>query len=228
MTKQVGLIPASISIVIVYIAAIIGMFQVAGASNSDPAKPFLLFHLNFYDLTEDLSYSVQNLSTTSDAATTHIIRYHDGTNIDAKNFIIARGEKRTFSIKDFIQNAGNYDILITSTEEISGVVLPRPPVSISLAGPESGRIRQYNRFVAIATNPYEDPSTPISYTWFIAPPAIQITQTDGLSNTLVISWTTPGMNNISVWAKNEGGVSGTTSQYITILSYDVYLPDIMK
>ncbi len=88
------------------------------------------------------------------------------------------------------------------------------PTNVTPSGPTTGLISRPYTFTA-TINPITA-TQPITYVWqAIGQPAI--TNTDGLSSTVVFTWITPGMQTITVTATNAAGtVTGT--QVITIIA----------
>lgn len=96
------------------------------------------------------------------------------------------------------------------------------PSTVAISGPVTGTACAAYAFTA-AVNPTT--TTPITYVWQTTgqPP---MTNTDDLSNTVVLTWTTPGPQSITVTAMNNGGT--VTDTHMITVAKDIYLPIVLK
>lgn len=104
---------------------------------------------------------------------------------------------------------GNQLITMTATngaEVVSAthtVAVNMPLQTLTLSGPDSGAVQMVYTYTA-QVEPV-NAAQPITYTWQVEgqPP---ITHTDGVSDSLSLSWESPGMKTITVTAANRTGV----------------------
>ncbi len=85
------------------------------------------------------------------------------------------------------------------------------PLSVELTGPETGFAKGAYRFVA-AVSPVST-TTPLSYGW-TATDLATISQSGGLSDTILLAWDTPGVKTVTVTVTGEGGVLSDTMDII--------------
>ncbi|MBN1889894.1 MAG: DUF11 domain-containing protein [Thermoflexales bacterium] len=168
-----------------------------------------------------------------------------GSDLDWQGDISA-GQHLTFAIRATVTSRPDfYGRSITNTAYFShtsgsgssraafaveGPVLV-PPQDVTIAGPLSGTLDTAYTFTATVGPPAA--TTPITYTWRVgAASQYGVTHTGGISDTLVFTWSAPGLKFITVTAANAGGiVTGTYT--IDILPepehhYQVYLPVVLK
>lgn len=99
--------------------------------------------------------------------------------------------------------------------------------AVSLTAPTTGEPNISYTFTADVTPSFT--STPITYTWEISGQNT-ITTTDGISNTVSLSWDSVGSKEVVVTAVNETGFSVTQSHtiHIALPEQKIYLPIVIK
>ena len=95
-------------------------------------------------------------------------------------------------------------VIVSSTEPITGTILPFPPCEISLSGPNSGLTNISYTFTANVTP--NDAEIPITYTWN-ATNLSSLTNPNGISDSEEFSWLTSGLKEIVVTAENTLGIA---------------------
>ncbi|WP_420627416.1 PKD domain-containing protein [Candidatus Leptofilum sp.] len=105
--------------------------------------------------------------------------------------------------------------------------LSAAPTAVSITGPANGETNISYNFTADISPSFT--STPITYTWEISGQNT-ITNTDGISNTVSLSWDSVGSKDVTVTAVNETGFSVIQSHTIDIAlpEQKIYLPIINK
>jgi hypothetical protein len=105
------------------------------------------------------------------------------------------------------------------------VLIGVPPSTVKLEGPTTGLVNSAYAFVA-SVNPLSV-TRPITYLWEMShhPAAAQ---TNGISDTIVLSWTTYGTHVVTVTVSNGFGFSVSSTQAIAIDPRRVYLPLILR
>ena len=100
--------------------------------------------------------------------------------------------------------------------------LPVAPNSVAVAGPTEGL--SDTSYAFIATVSPTNTATPVTYTWEITDHDT-VTNTDGISNTIMLDWSSAGSKTVSVTAVNSSGLSVNQSHIIDITVPDVTPPD---
>jgi len=111
-------------------------------------------------------------------------------------------------------------------QDFSLLPLVIPPVDIILDGPDDGWINTNYTFTATV-----EPITttlPLTYTWWVDN-QLPIVHANGLTDTLSLTWDTPGTQLITVTASNlAGSVMDTDVISINAPIYEFYLPLVIK
>jgi hypothetical protein len=100
------------------------------------------------------------------------------------------------------------------------------PAQVVVGGPASGHVNI--AYVFTATVSPITTTLPITFTWQDAGGVKQEAASGSLSNTAILSWTTPGTQVITVTAANAGGVVVDGAHSIVISEFYLYLPVITK
>ena len=111
-------------------------------------------------------------------------------------------------------------------QDFSLMPISYPPLEVSLAGQAEGWINTSYTFTATV----EPISTtlPLTYTWQVDE-QVPIVHTNGLTDTVDLTWDTPGTKVITVTAGNlAGSVMDTHTISITNPLYEIYLPLVSK
>lgn len=126
---------------------------------------------------------------------------------------------------------GAHEVLAVAGEETATAVFtipctPQPLLDLQIEGPTIGQPGTSYTFTATISP--DDATYPISYTWRINGQT-PISQTNWLSDTLTIAWTTPGTKVIAVEATNAyTGAPLSQSHVIEILPWRLYLPFLVR
>ncbi len=105
--------------------------------------------------------------------------------------------------------------------------LSAAPTAVSLTGPTTGETNTSYNFTADVSPSFT--TTPITYTWKISDQET-ITNTDGISNTVTLEWSSTGSKTVTVTAVNSTGLSASQSHVIDIDTPKqlLYLPILIK
>ncbi len=103
--------------------------------------------------------------------------------------------------------------------------LPVAPTSVAIAGPMAGEPATSYSFTATVSP--STTTTPVTYTWEITDHDT-ITNTGGISNTIMVDWSGGGSKAVMVTAVNSTGLSVSQSHTINIAGRKLYLPFINK
>ena len=95
----------------------------------------------------------------------------------------------------------------------------------SLSGPTTGLVQRAYTFTATISPP--NATLPIAYEWQSTDQPL-IDHASGLSDTVVLTWTTPGVKVIAVTANNDSGAHVVSIHTITIEQHHVYLPVVLR
>jgi hypothetical protein len=137
-------------------------------------------------------------------------------------------------------DAGVYSMTVTAVNESNSsvssshqIIITADPISVpltavALSGPGSGDVNTVYTFTAVVT-PIST-TIPITYVWQISGQAA-ITQTNGITDTVLVSWAGAGEYSVLVTAVNASGEPVTDTHTIHIGSLEerfIYLPAILK
>ncbi|MCA9955402.1 MAG: hypothetical protein KC434_11820, partial [Anaerolineales bacterium] len=105
--------------------------------------------------------------------------------------------------------------------------LTSTPSSVAIEGPTAGETVASYTFTAIVSPNHT--STPITYTWEISGHDT-ITHTGGISDTVMLSWSSAGDKVVTVTAVNSTGFTVTETHTIDIAlpDYKIYLPLVTR
>ena len=95
----------------------------------------------------------------------------------------------------------------------------------SISGPTTGLIQRAYTFTATVSPP--DAALPITYEWQ-ATGQPRVLHANGLSDTVIFTWTTPGVKVVTVLADNDVGASVGDVHTIMVEQYHLYLPIILR
>jgi hypothetical protein len=101
-----------------------------------------------------------------------------------------------------------------------------PPNMVVLSGPSEGRVQMGHTFTATVAPPTT--TLPVTYTWQAAghPPVVR---TAGLSDTLLLTWTTWGAKTVTVTVENEGSTTAVSDTLtLQITPCRIYLPLVLR
>jgi len=207
--------------------------QVVYAAPGENNRPNGRYEVEFYDLKkrgtcDSTKYIITNLESSITIQTSHYFTNGDSVQEYVFASSIGPSETQTFdlaSLDDLPENFSG-DVLITSTGEISGTVLPFPPCDISIEGTLIGEINTLYTFTANVYPP--EALLPITYSWYEygKPPIIH---TNGISDSVELSWTTGGWKQIFVNAKNSmGSITGRFLVFIDLGSDRIFIPITMR
>ena len=171
---------------------------------------------------------------------THIIVADTGNNaikiLDAKTgSLLARydapndGHTGTFNQPRgvIVDKNGRIVVADTGNQRVVTILNALPAwavTDVTITGPEAGLIQRTYTFTASA-----GPITatwPITYVWR-ATGQSTVTHTGGISDTVVFSWSTPGVKDVMVTATNAGGAVSSILT-IPVDEYKLYLPAVMR
>jgi len=94
-----------------------------------------------------------------------------------------------------------------------------------ISGPTTGLVQRAYTFTATVSP--SDAALPITYEWQ-ATELSPVTHIGGLSDTVVFTWTTPGVKAITVMAQNSLGAPVVDIHIIMMEQYHLYLPVILR
>lgn len=116
----------------------------------------------------------------------------------------------TPGVKIITVTAINQGGMVLQTHSLALTIMA--PTAVALTGPTHGWVGEKQNFLATVTPPTV--TTPITYQWQVIgwPP---LTQTDGTTDTVAITWPRPGAYAVVVYAINAGGTVSAT-QPITL------------
>jgi hypothetical protein len=100
-----------------------------------------------------------------------------------------------------------------------------PPESASISGPEVGLVGKSQEFIAAVVPDLT--TVPLTYVWEAEGQA-PITHTNGLTDTISLTWDMEGMQLITVTVSNQAGTVSATYQVTIILNYTSYMPLAQK
>ncbi len=118
--------------------------------------------------------------------------------------------------------ASNATGVATSTYSI---LIGVPPNTVKVEGPVTGLVNSTYAFTA-AVNPLTV-TQPITYVWSTSDHS-SLTTTNGITDTIVLSWTTYATHVVTVTVSNGFGISLPTTRTIAIEPCRIYLPLILR
>jgi hypothetical protein len=112
---------------------------------------------------------------------------------------------------------------VTGTHTVDVVQAVLAPAGVSLAGPNAVVVNTAATFTA-AVAPISA-TVPLTYVWEVAG-QVPITHSGGLSDTLTLTWSTPGTRTVSVTASNGAGAA--SDSVAVLVEQRVYLPNVRR
>lgn len=175
---------------------------------------------------DSTKYKITNLDSSITIQTSH--HFTNGVGVQVYEFegSIGPGETQIYDLSrmDDLPQYFRGDVLVTSTREISGIKLPFPPCGVSIEGPPFGNTNINTSYTFTATVTPDDALLPITYTWYEygKPPIIH---TNGISDSVELTWTTGGGKQVHLNVKNSmGSIAVRILIYIDDGSGRIYFP----
>jgi hypothetical protein len=180
---------------------------------------------------DSTKYTVTNLDSQS-TITSHYFLNKQGQEVYTfTSSAIDPGEARTYDLNDMDALPPYFigDVLIASTGEISGQILPFPPCGISITcTPELQFAAEiFKTYVCTATVTPEDLLQPLTITWYEWDAQQQEYRVIGIGEEVVLSWSTGGFHQFFITARNPVGII-TVSNLVYVNGSAFYIPVTIK
>ena len=195
--------------------------------------PNFVYEIELNDLWSDGScysdsYEITNLSDIDTANTTHYF-YAKGSSTPWLTYqdpeVLPPSESKIYDLADF-PSLDNFhgDLIVASTQPISGVILPFPPCDITITGPSEGAAG--NEYTFTANVSPDDAALPITYTWTVTD-FLPIVNSRGITDSIDLIWSSSGWKQVTVTAENSRGSKEVTALLFIGDQPRAFLPIIM-
>jgi hypothetical protein len=210
--------------------------RIALAAPRHTRAPNFIYEVKLFDLKkrgscDSTKYTITNIDS-NPITTNHTFNFSAGLQVYEFESSIGPGETKTYDLAemDGLPYYFQGSVTVTSAGEITGTKLDFPPCDISiecsLEFPIIGKIN--TPYTCTATVTPEDALKPITITWYAWNAETQDWHIIGIGDTVELSWTTGGWNQVIVIAQNSIGSVQVRLLILNDVSNLIFIPITIK